>query len=158
MCRKQVLPGSVVRLLFRYTRTLRVQKPTYDPQIVVFADRWLDIGVVLRSGHTLQVAIVVQPDDQREDGNLAIQGGVHTQGLVPGALPARSANISSSSSSSSMHRFHSLEQLQQDRFILRVRRQGTVQFFHFSHRNHGGSSQLRDPQRKATCCQYRNTN
>lgn len=84
------------------------QKPTYDPQMVVFADRRLDLRVVLHSGHTLQVAVVVQSDDQGEDCNLPIQGGVHSQSLVPVPLPARPYSIRKNSTSTAMN-YNSLE-------------------------------------------------
>lgn len=84
-----ILLKSIVRILFIYSSALQAQKPTYDLQIVVFADSWLDIGVVLHSGHTLQVAIVVQSEDHGEDCNLPIQGRVHTQSLVPLPRPGK---------------------------------------------------------------------
>lgn len=62
---------------------------TNNLQVMYVADSGFYVRVVLCFGHTLQVALVVRLDHQREGCNFPSQGGVFTQQLVAVSLPRR---------------------------------------------------------------------
>lgn len=64
-----------------------IETLTYDLEVVCIADRGLDVRIVLRSGHALQVALMKCSNYDGEGCNLPIRRTVEPQQLVPVSLP-----------------------------------------------------------------------
>lgn len=134
-------------------------KPTQNLQVVCVADAGLHrLAVVLQPGHTLQVALVVRFDHEGEDAGLPGQRGVVAQRLVlvaPPEKPSRVTRLNPANPFSAAS--HSLKNLQQHSFILRLVLQLTLEHGDLFHHSLRRTRQNWSPQKRLICWEQAQT-